>query len=76
MVALGMTPMDAIMASTSAAARLIGLQESVGTIRKGFQADLLVIEGNPLTRIELLRDRSRIMGVIQAGQFVAGLLSQ
>lgn len=76
MVALGMTPMDAIMASTSAAARLIGLQESVGTIRRGFQADLLVIEGNPLKRIELLRDRSRIMGVIQAGQFVAGLLSQ
>ncbi|MGQ0666578.1 MAG: amidohydrolase family protein, partial [Nitrospiraceae bacterium] len=60
MVAFGMTPMEAIVASTSAAARLIGIQDSVGIIRKGFQADLVVIEGNPLRRIEILRDRNRI----------------
>jgi len=76
MVALGMTPMEAIVASTSAAARLIGIQDSVGSIRKGFRADLVVIEGNPLRRIEILRDRSRIMGVMQAGKFVSGPLSQ
>jgi imidazolonepropionase-like amidohydrolase len=76
MVALGMTPMEAIVASTSAAARLIGIQDSVGIIRKGFQADLVVIEGNPLRRIEILRDRSRIMGVMRGGRFVAGPLSQ
>ena len=75
MVALGMTPMEAILASTSAAAQLIGIQDSVGTLAKGMQADLVVIDGNPLRRIELLRDRSRIMGVMQAGQFVAGPLA-
>lgn len=75
MVALGMTPMDAIVASTSAAARLIGIQDSVGRLRKGFQADLVVIKGNPLKRIEILRDRSRIMGVMRAGRFVAGPLA-
>ncbi len=74
MVALDMTPMEAIVASTSAAARLIGIQDSVGIIRKGFQADLVVIEGNPLRRIEILRDRNRIMGVMQGGRFVAGPL--
>lgn len=76
MVALGMTPMEAIVASTSAAARLIGIQDSVGTLEKGMQADLVVIAGNPLRRIELLRDRSRIMGVMQAGRFVSGPLAQ
>lgn len=76
MVALGMTPMEAIVTSTASAARLIGIHDSVGLLKKGMQADLVVLEGNPLRRIELLRDRSRIMGVMQAGRFVAGPLSQ
>lgn len=75
MVALGMTPMEAILASTSAAARLIGIHESVGTLAKGMLADLVVIDGNPLRRIDILRDRRRIMGVMQAGKFVAGPLA-
>jgi imidazolonepropionase-like amidohydrolase len=76
MVALGMTPMQAILASTSAAARLIGIHGQVGTIEKGKLADLLLFEGNPLRRIGLLRDRSRIVGVMQAGKFVSGPLSK
>jgi imidazolonepropionase-like amidohydrolase len=75
MVAFGMSPMQAILASTSAAARLIGIQDRVGTIEKGKLADLLLFEGNPLRRIDLLRDRSRIVGVMQAGRFVAGPLA-
>ncbi len=75
MVAFGMSPMEAIMASTSAAAQLIGIQGKVGTIEPGKEADLSLIDGNPLRKIELLRDRSRIMGVMQAGKFVAGPLS-
>ena len=75
MVALGMTPMEAIVASTAAGARLIGMQDSVGTLAKGMQADLLIIDGNPLKRIELLRDHGRIMGVMKAGRFESGPLS-
>jgi imidazolonepropionase-like amidohydrolase len=76
MVAFGMTPMDALIASTSAAARLLGIQDQVGTISKGKQADLVLFDGNPLKRIDLLRDRSRIVGVMKAGRFVAGPLSK
>jgi imidazolonepropionase-like amidohydrolase len=76
MVSFGMSPMQAILASTSAAARLIGIQDQVGTIAKGQLADLLLFEGNPLRRIDLLRDRSRIVGVMQAGKFVLGPLSK
>ena len=76
MVAFGMSPMQAILASTSSAARLIGIQDQVGTIEKGKLADLLLFKGNPLRHIEQLHDRDRMVGVIQAGRFVAGLLKK
>jgi imidazolonepropionase-like amidohydrolase len=72
MVALGMTPMEAIVASTATAAQLIGIQDSVGTLAKGMEADLVILKGNPLRQIDGLRDRSKIVGVMKAGQFVAG----
>ncbi|BCA56264.1 putative Imidazolonepropionase [Nitrospira sp. KM1] len=75
MVAFGMSPMEAILASTSEAARLIGIEGSVGTVEPGKLADLLLVEGNPLRKIEILRDRSRIVGVMKDGVFVAGPLA-
>ena len=76
MVALGMTPMEAIMTSTSAAARLLGLSLEIGTVEAGKQADLLLVEGNPLRNIGALLKRERIAGVMQRGRFVAGPLSR
>jgi imidazolonepropionase-like amidohydrolase len=76
MVAFGMTPMEAIVASTATAARLIGIQDSVGTLRKGMEADLVILKGNPLRRIDVLRDRDKIMGVMKAGKFVSGPLAK
>ena len=76
MVAYGMSPMEAILTSTSAAARLIGIDDQVGTLARGKEADLVLIDGNPLRKIEVLRDHRRIVGVMKAGRFVAGLLSK
>jgi len=76
MVAFGMTPMEAIIASTATAALLIGIQDSVGTVTKGMEADLVILQGNPLRGIEVLGDRDRIVGVMKAGTFVAGPLSR
>ena len=75
MVALGMTPMEAIMTTTSAAARLLGIDQDIGTIAAGKQADLLFVEGNPLRNIGRLLKREQIAGVMQRGRFVAGPLS-
>ena len=75
MVALDMSPMEAILASTSAAARLIGIETQVGSIAPGKEADLLLVEGNPLQKIDVLGDPSRLVGVMQAGRFVAGALA-
>ncbi|MGH7230153.1 MAG: amidohydrolase family protein [Nitrospiraceae bacterium] len=76
MVSLGMSPMEAIRAATSAAASLLGIEHTVGTIEPGKQADLLIVDGNPLKRISVLRDRARITGVMQGGRFVSGPLAQ
>ncbi|UVT14341.1 MAG: amidohydrolase family protein [Nitrospira sp.] len=76
MVAFGMTPMESIVASTATAAQLIGIQDSVGTLTKGMEADLVILKGNPLRRIEMLRDGDKIMGVMKGGRFVSGPFSR
>ena len=53
MVALGMSPEDAILAATSRAAELIGLAD-VGQLALGFRGDLIVVDGDPLSEISTL----------------------
>jgi imidazolonepropionase-like amidohydrolase len=76
MVALGLTPMEAIVAGTSAAAALLGLAQTLGTIEAGKDADLLVVDGHPLKDVAVLRVRDKLLGVMQAGRFVSGSLSR
>jgi imidazolonepropionase-like amidohydrolase len=53
---LGMTPMDAIRAATAIAADCLGIAQRVGTLRPGMEADLVVVERNPLDDISALQD--------------------
>jgi imidazolonepropionase-like amidohydrolase len=43
----GMTPAQAITATTSVAAELMGLEDELGTIEPGKRADVVVVEGDP-----------------------------
>ena len=52
----GASAMDAIRAATSVAARLLGLDGSVGSILPGRLADLVLVEGDPLEDLGRLRD--------------------
>ena len=54
LVQAGLTPMQAIVAATSAAARVSRL-DHVGTIAPGKAADLLVLDANPVQDIKNLR---------------------
>ena len=54
------------------AARALGLGDQVGTVEPGWLADLVVVDGDPLERIGVLRDRERIWLVLQLGEAVAG----
>jgi imidazolonepropionase-like amidohydrolase len=54
MVKFGMTPMDAIRSATSRAAELLDQQGQLGTIRAGAFADIVAVDGDPLSDIKQL----------------------
>ncbi len=68
LVELGMTPMEAIVSATRTAAEVCQVEEQVGTLEPTKQADLLVVNGNPLQDITLLQDRNRLNMVFKNGQ--------
>jgi imidazolonepropionase-like amidohydrolase len=68
LVERGMSPMQAIQAATGWAAECVGLEEDIGTIRVGKLADLLVVDGDPLRDIGVLRDKARIKLVMKGGE--------
>ena len=55
-VAGGMTPMEAIVASTADSARSCWADDTVGTIEEGKQADITVVDGDPSTNVSALWD--------------------
>jgi imidazolonepropionase-like amidohydrolase len=57
----GLTPLEAIRAATTTAAELLDEQDSVGAIEPGKFADLIAVQGDPLSDITLLRHVSFVM---------------
>jgi imidazolonepropionase-like amidohydrolase len=71
----GMTPMQAIVASTLAGAQCMGMDRLVGSLEVGKEADLLVIDGDPLKDLRTLADPKNLFLVMQAGKPVSGPLA-
>ena len=55
-VDLGLTPLEALRAATTTAAELLGMTDRIGQIKIGYEADLILVESNPLTDIRALAD--------------------
>lgn len=68
MVQCGMSPMDAIVATTKTAAECCHLGHLLGTIQPGKLADLLVVDGDPLRDIAVLQQRDRLALIMKGGQ--------
>ena len=66
MVRYGMTPVQALTATTAINAKIIRMQDRLGRIQPGFLADLVAVSGDPIQRIEAARDVRLVMkdGVI------------
>jgi imidazolonepropionase-like amidohydrolase len=54
MVQAGMTPMQIIVAATHNGAHVCGLESELGTLEPGKLADVLVVDGDPLTDLQAL----------------------
>lgn len=73
-VKAGMTPLEAIQTATTTPARVMKVENEVGTIEPGKRADLIVLDANPLTNISNIRKVSLVM--TQGRLFESGKLWQ
>ncbi len=58
-VKLGMTPEQALKTATVGAADLLGMKQDIGRIAKGYFADLVAVEGDPLSDIDVAINKVR-----------------
>ena len=63
-------PMKAIVSATTTNARLFRLEDSIGKVSEGMDADLIAISGDPISDISLLGNGKNIPLVIKGGQVV------
>ena len=66
---LGFTPMEAIRCATLYGGQIMMKEKELGTISDGFLADLLLVDGDPLANLGVLRDPKRILAVMKDGVF-------
>lgn len=56
LVTAGLTPLQALQAATITNAEMLKLDKQIGVIANGFEADVLVVDGNPLDNVRTLLD--------------------
>jgi imidazolonepropionase-like amidohydrolase len=60
-VEAGLTPMEAIRTATIIPARAMHLDARLGSVEKGKDADLILVDGNPLENIRNIRKVSLVI---------------
>lgn len=66
----GMTPLEALQSATINGATLLSLDRELGTVEQGKYADLVAVEGDPLTDITAME---RVRWVMRGGAVVKAL---
>lgn len=61
----GQSPMDALVSANSLAAESLRMEEEIGSIAAGMQADIIALDGDPVTDITAVR---RVVFVMKGGQ--------
>ena len=60
----GQTPMAALVSAQSLAARAIGMGDRIGRLSPGYEADIIALDGDPLTDLSAVR---RVVFVMRGG---------
>ena len=66
---LGFTPMEAIRSATLYGGQIMMRPNELGAVKDGYLADLLLVDGDPLANLAILRDPKRILAVMKDGVF-------
>ena len=72
---VGLTPLEVITCATRTGAEIMGRADEFGTVTAGKLADLLIVDGDVLSDVSVLEDRSRFLAVMQGGVVKAGRLA-
>jgi imidazolonepropionase-like amidohydrolase len=64
----GYSPAEALSAATMSGGEMMSRVGRLGLVREGYLADLLLIDGDPLSDVSILQDKDRICMVMQGGK--------
>ncbi|MGB1287124.1 MAG: amidohydrolase family protein [Aggregatilineales bacterium] len=71
---IGMSPMEALVATTKTAAECLEWDDKLGTIETGKLADLILVKTDPLANIKMLEETDNITLVIKDGEIVKNIM--
>ena len=71
---VGIPALDVLTWATRNGAEVLGRGDDLGTVESGKLADLLVIDGDPLHDINILRDPAALLAVLKGGRAVSDRL--
>jgi imidazolonepropionase-like amidohydrolase len=70
----GIPPLDVLRWATRNGAELMSGGREVGALKPGALADMIVVDGDPIADIGVLKGRDKVMAVLKGGAFVKNLL--
>jgi imidazolonepropionase-like amidohydrolase len=66
---LGFTPGEAIRCATKYGGQIMMRPNELGLVKEGYLADLLLVDGDPMANLAILRDPKRMLAVMKDGVF-------
>jgi imidazolonepropionase-like amidohydrolase len=66
--AAALSPMEALVSATRTHAALLRLDHAIGTVEEGKQADLILVDGDPLGDISRIEDSTNVVLVLKEGE--------
>jgi imidazolonepropionase-like amidohydrolase len=66
----GIAPLDVLRWATRHGAEVMGRAHELGAVREGYLADLLVVDGDPLTDIGVLQDTDNLAAIMKGGTLI------
>jgi imidazolonepropionase-like amidohydrolase len=65
----GMTNMEALIAATKWGGEIMLMPNELGQIKEGFLADILLVDGDPLSDLSILLDKKNLLAIMKDGKF-------
>jgi imidazolonepropionase-like amidohydrolase len=66
---LGMTPMEAIVSCTKWGGEMMMQGRELGLVKEGYLADLLLLDGDPLSNLAILQNPAKLLAIMKDGRF-------